>query len=113
MVLDFKESIIWEREVKSQVNRKVLSRIHVKEVMGHVRAHLGLLPNQIWVCLPVCSQATDLLALAGGEGKCSIYYRAKQGVQDTLVLKRAEFYEGFQEKGELCGQFVDSLLIGW
>ena len=61
----------------------------------------------------MCSKAADLLALAGGEGNSSIYYRAKQGVQDTLVLKRPKLYEGFQEKGELCGQLVDSLLIGW
>ena len=113
MVLDFKQSIIWEREVKSQVNRKVLSRIHVKEVMGARKSSSGIITNQIWVCLPVCSKATDLLALAGGAGKCSIYYKAKQGVQDTLALKRPEFYEGFQEKGELCGQLVESPLIGW
>lgn len=47
MVLDFKQSIIWEREVKSQVNRKVLSRIHVKEVMGARKSSSGIItkPN--------------------------------------------------------------------
>lgn len=34
MVSNFEESIIWEREVKSQVNSKVLSQRYIKEVMG-------------------------------------------------------------------------------
>lgn len=66
--------------------------------MGARKSSSGIITNQIWVCLPVCSKATDLLALAGGAGKCSIYYKAKQGVQDTLALKRPDSMKAFRKK---------------
>ena len=55
-----------------------------------------MLPNQTQVHSPAHSKA-NLLTPGGGEGKCSIYFRAiKEDRQ--LMLKRPKLPKGFQGK---------------
>ena len=66
-----------------------------------------LLPTQTWVCSPGYSKA-NLLALACGEGMCSVYCRAPSKESRPLVLQRPELPTGFQGKvsGAGCGRGV-------
>ena len=56
-----------------------------------------VLPNQTWVRLPVRSKA-NLLTLGCGEGKRSVYFRVKQGVQGSECLKDPNSLKAFRER---------------
>ena len=57
-----------------------------------------LLPNQTWVPLPACGEAS-LLTSGWGEGKYSIYCRVPNKENGQLMLKRSELPNGFQGGG--------------